>query len=129
ALAVWFRQARHVFATGLLLNSVGLTFWLAWGPETPASFLWTNAFGLAISSCFLAALELALAQWVIPDQDSPFSAYTHFAVHLALGLAVVVIALALTGDLTGVGASAADALALAALAASAAALATALWDP
>jgi hypothetical protein len=149
-LAIWFRQAFHALAAGLLFNATGVVLWLEWGPGTFVSFLWANALGLALSAVLGMALDRTLA-WATrrdpedrplppPVQPSPFAAYRRFATALALGLAVVVVTMGLASDVLGGSAAtaddvlggpvrAADGLGWAALVAVALALGTSLWDP
>src|SRR5262249_24088115 len=46
ALALWSRRDSYVYASGLVANLAGVMMWVAWGPETLSSFLYTVIVGL-----------------------------------------------------------------------------------
>jgi hypothetical protein len=136
ALAIWFCRGAHVYASGLLLNVMGVLLWSAWGPATGASFLLTNVLCLAAGAAFWSAVGTALrARTDLEDgiqrRLAPrwrFLPFPTFAAGVGLGLLTLVVTLALASDLAGGGMRAEQALAWAALAALGLALVVALWD-
>jgi hypothetical protein len=127
-LALWSRRPVYVYASGLLVNLVGFLLWLAWGADTPTSFLGTQALCLALAAGFWSAFETVLRAEVPPiDLRGRLFPFCHAAVILALALlgAVVVAELGATFDGSPpVGGF----LAWAALIALGAALVILLWD-
>jgi hypothetical protein len=127
ALALWFGHGYHVYASGLLLNFVGLLLWARWGEG--ASFLALNALCLALGSAFWSAVEVFLPR-IRPaagglDLRRRGLPFRHFAALAALGLMV----LAVGNDLiVGRAFAPAGALDWGALAALGLALGVALWD-
>jgi hypothetical protein len=137
ALAMWLRRPVHVYVSGLLLNVVGILFWAAREPNSPASFLLTNALCLAIGSAFWSAVQLALRSWQRAGNEGPtalvhsppfVTSFPHFAVLLGQGLLSVVIALGLTSDFSGADVRTANVLAWTTLAAVGLALGVCTWD-
>src|SRR5439155_8548861 len=60
ALALWFRRAYYVYASGLLFAAAGLLVWSAWGATTVWDFGLTVALCLAVAGAFWAGAERAM---------------------------------------------------------------------
>jgi hypothetical protein len=129
ALAVWFRQQRYAYASGLLAVLAGILVWIVYGPNHVVGFLVVTALCFALASFIWSALGLVLRR--LPEgielrgRAWPFA---HSAVIAALALIVIVI-----GDQIGQGwvgtILTADAIrAWAGLAGTAAACGILMWD-
>ena len=140
ALTFWHPRARYVYASGLLLDLVGVLFWAAWGPGTPDSFLLANALGLAVAASFWTAGGLAVeSRWGLRGAlGVPTTSvrrpgfgmipFPHLAGVGALGLLAVVTARVVAADLGFGPAASTGPLAWASVPGIAAALVLALWD-
>jgi hypothetical protein len=135
AMAIWFRTSFHVYASGLLLNLVGLLLWSEWGPDTLPGFLLCNALGLAVASAFWSGLELSGLWGRGPAGDSSAIAthrrvipFPHFAAVLALILLGYVVFRALWSDLAGWSVDVADPFAWTAVGLAGVAVGVCLWD-
>jgi hypothetical protein len=150
AMAIWFRTAFHVYASGLLLDLVGLMLWWAWQPETATDtvpgFLLCNALGLSVASVFWSGLGLSglwglsvapkRSEWAAAGPLAPRVRYTtrdvlpfpYFAALLALILLVLVVGPALDSDLVGGAIQVAGPFAWTAVLLVGVALGLCLWD-
>jgi hypothetical protein len=127
ALAMWFRRARHVWASGLLLNLAFAVMWLHPG-STLDAFLLTNAIGLATAAAFWTLVSLALPGDGLPlDRGSPLP-FAHFAAIAAWGLVLAVSVIAVTSDLASLPLGPDSVLTWPAVFAVGVALSAALWD-
>jgi hypothetical protein len=124
-LALWACRPRYVYASGLLLNLVGMLIWLARGLHTPAGFLAINVLCLAIASGFWSAVELALRHGELRlDLRGRSLPFCHLAAVLALVLLGGLVAIAVMPGTD----PAAIAWTWTALAMTAVALTVTLWD-
>jgi hypothetical protein len=111
ALAVWLRRPRLVYISGLLplaagyvvwqawlIDTVGVTAWIAWGPGVLDRFLFIEVICLAGSSVLWSATELWLKQrgFVWHGRAVPFRS---FAVLAALQLLAVLVLGGVASDL------------------------------
>jgi hypothetical protein len=115
-LALGWRQAAFVHASGLLVNVAGGMAWVAWGEPGPVTFGYTQGLCLALTS----------ALWSLADRRRPVRAAVPFApaaAVAALALLVLLVGAGIASDLAGAGLRADGPLAWATLAATAAALA------
>jgi hypothetical protein len=127
AAALWLQREYHVRASGLLLASIALFCWLAWGPATLSCFLLATAVGLAGSATLWALIELSpLRRPALVLPAVPFSA---FATGAALFLCVVAVSLPLAADLSSTEAVFEPRLAVAALLTVGLALLLSMWEP
>jgi hypothetical protein len=128
ALALWLRRPAYVYASGLLVNLVGFLVWLAWGADTPTSFVSVQVLCLAVAAGFWSAVESLLRAGTPPiDLRGRVLPFSHAALTLALVLLTGVVAVELPSGLGGAP-GAGGGLPWAALAAVVAALVVALWD-
>jgi hypothetical protein len=128
ALAMWFRRARHVWASGLALNLAGIVLWLAWGSGTQDDFLLVNAIGLAIAATFWTAVGLVLPRGGQLVRWSSKPAFAHVAAFVAWMCLLSVVALGLVADLASRGTHTVSLLDWSAAATIAVCLAVALRD-
>ncbi len=128
-VALWLSRPGYVFASGLLLNAVGVVGWLASGGHDLFSLLSVNAACLAAGAIAWTVLDLFLPGGVphanLAGRKIPFA---HLATRAALGLETVVAGLALADASFGDSAYLATRLDWIALAAAATAAALLLWD-
>jgi hypothetical protein len=128
AVALWSRHPGYVYASGLLVNLVGFLAWLAWGTDTTANFLATQALCFALTAGFWSALKTALRAGKSPiDLRGRAVPFSHAAVTLALVLLGAIVAPELAAHLAGAS-PARDFLPWGALVATVAALAILHWD-
>jgi hypothetical protein len=129
AVAFWPGRAGHVYASGLLVNLAGVFAWLAWGPETPASFVSTNVLCLGLTSAFWSLLAVQPAtRDRLPDRQDHGLPYSYLAAQLGLGFLGLLALAGVEVSLTASGQQWADPLTWAAFAALALALLLCLWD-
>ena len=130
-IALWRREAAYVFASGLLLNVIGVIAWLAWRPPwwTPAGLVQTNVLCLAAGSILWSLIPVAFRTSVphlqVGSRTVPFAPW---AARGAVGLLTAVVGVAVMRDLVDLGHTALGPLDWIALAATAAATTTCLWD-
>jgi hypothetical protein len=99
ALAMWFRRARHVWASGLLLNLAFVVVWIN-GGSSLGTILLTNAIGLATAAAFWTLVALALPGDGLPI-DRAGAPFSHLAAVAGWGLVVTTAVLATGADLGG----------------------------
>jgi hypothetical protein len=129
-LAFWSQRPFGVYVSGLLINLAGILAWIAWGPNTLASFASTNVLCLGIASVCWSVLELPLAGRVsLPDRRTGYLPFAHAAALSALCILAVLVLFAVVSDVSGAGLYLSDRLAWTAFAAVALALIVLVWDP
>lgn len=127
-LALWLRRSACAYASGLLMNVVGLLAWLAWGADTATSFVSAQVLCLAIGAAVWSAAETALRTGTPPAElRGPAPPFSHAALAAGLILLAPVVGVQLATSLGGPPAPG-SALPWAALLAMAVALVVALWD-
>ncbi len=128
ALALWFGGARHVWASGLLLDLAGVVLWYSRGPWTTDDFLLANALGFAAGTILWTAVKLAWPGERQPLRRQAVTPFTDVAALFAWLFVLVVAFQGLRSDFTGFVAPRSDLLAASAVLAVGVALAVALWD-
>jgi hypothetical protein len=99
-LALWTLRPVYVWISGILIDFIGILFWLERGQGTAIPFLLTNALGLAVAAALWTVIGLVRE----PEERrtitrQPHSSFVAFAANTALGLVVLVVLLLLGSDL------------------------------
>jgi hypothetical protein len=126
ALAIWFRQTRHVWTSGLLFNLTGIVIWLGRNGNSLDGFLLTNVIGLALAGAFWTSIDLVLRA----DRPSLGRGlgFARFALWSALAMLVWISGSGLITRLSGGPFTATHALVWPGVTLLAIAFAIALWD-
>jgi hypothetical protein len=128
-LALWSRRSYHVYASGLLINLVGILIWST--GESPAllTFVYTNILCLALASALWTVLELAGRLRPTTDTTRGFLLpFSHAAAIVALVLLALVVSVGIFSDIRSGDLYLATPLGWMALGATFLALAVCLWD-
>ncbi|HBO42472.1 MAG TPA: hypothetical protein DD670_00740, partial [Planctomycetaceae bacterium] len=133
-LAWWLRWTVYVFASGLVLNAVGMVVWYARGPETAASPIEVNVLCLGVGSALWSAIGW-LSRWRrkdssagCPRMDVAAAGYTRLAAGAALLVSIVLAASRVAAGAVEIDHVCADTLSWISLGATAVALVLLLGD-
>jgi len=128
-IALWLRRPAYVYASGLLLNLVGVIAWLAWTRHDVYGFLEVNALCLAAGAVAWTLIELFVPRGMPhPNAGDRALPFAHVGVRAGVALIGAAVGLTLLGELFGREAYQVTRLDWAALAATGAAAALLLWD-
>jgi hypothetical protein len=130
AVAIRFRLPGCVYASGLMVNVIGILIWIVLGTDTTTGFILTNTLCLALASLFWSVVETVLRHRREPiDLRGDSRPFAHAAAVCSLIMLAFQSCIFLMSGFSSPGVSLAGNLAWTALAATFAALAVTLWDP